>query len=67
MIAVQFLVNTENSNENKVLLQMLETGVTYIDDRGYYCFSLLAVGSDCHRAGFIFRSKSSVCPKAKLP
>jgi hypothetical protein len=42
MIPVHFLVDTGNPNEKKALLQMLETGVTYIADRGYLSFPPLA-------------------------
>jgi hypothetical protein len=56
MIAVQFLVDTGNSNEKKALLQMLEAGVTYIADRGYYSFPLLAAIASA-QAFFVFRAK----------
>jgi hypothetical protein len=56
MIAVQFLVDTGNSNEKKALLQMLEKGVTYIADRGYYSFPLLAAIATA-QAFFLFRAK----------
>ena len=56
MIAVQFLVDTGNSNEKQALLQMLEAGVTYIADRGYYSFSLLAAIASA-QAFFVFRAK----------
>jgi hypothetical protein len=35
MIAVQFLVDAGNSSEREALRQMLQSGVTYIADRGY--------------------------------
>jgi hypothetical protein len=56
MVAVQFLVDTGNSNEKKALLQMLEKGVTYIADRGYYSFPLLAAIATT-QAFFVFRAK----------
>jgi len=56
MIAVQFLVDTGNSNEKKALFQMLEAGVTYIADRGYYSFPLLAAIATA-QAFFVFRAK----------
>jgi hypothetical protein len=56
MIAVQFLVDAGNSNEKKALLQMLEAGVTYIADRGYYSFPLLAAIATA-QAFFVFRAK----------
>ena len=42
MVAVQILVGSGNSNEKSALRQMLEGGVTYIADRGYVSFPLLA-------------------------
>jgi hypothetical protein len=42
MLVVQFLVDTGKSNEKKALLHMLEAEVTYIADRGYLSFPLLA-------------------------
>ena len=42
MIPIHFLVDTGKSNEKKALLKMLEAGVTYIADRGYLSFPLLA-------------------------
>jgi hypothetical protein len=56
MIAVQFLVDTGNSNEKQALLKMLEAGVTYIADRGYYSFPLLAAIASM-QAFFVFRAK----------
>ena len=56
MIPAHFLVDTGNSNEKKALLQMLETGVTYIADRGYLSFSLLATIAVA-KAFFVIRAK----------
>jgi hypothetical protein len=56
MIAVQFLVDTGKSNEKQALLKMLEAGVTYIADRGYYSFPLLAAIASAN-AFFVFRAK----------
>jgi IS4 transposase len=56
MIPAHFLVDTGNSNEKKALLQMLETGVTYIADRGYLSFALLAAIAAAE-AFFIIRAK----------
>jgi len=56
MIPVHFLVDTGKSNEKKALLQMLEAGVTYIADRGYYSFPLLATIAAA-QAFFVFRAK----------
>ena len=59
MVAVNFLVGTGNSSERDALRQMLETGVTYIADRGYVCFNLLAaiVAADAH---FVMRMKANL-------
>lgn len=56
MIPAYFLVDTGKSNEKKALLQMLEAGVTYIADRGYLCFPLLAA-IVAARAFFVIRAK----------
>ncbi len=56
MIPAHFLVDTGNSNEKKALLKMLEAGVTYIADRGYLSFSLLAAIEAAH-AFFVIRAK----------
>jgi hypothetical protein len=68
MIAVQFLVDTGKSNEKKALLQMLESGITYIADRGYLSFSLLAA-IVAAQAFFVFRAKANLVYKRaeKLP
>lgn len=58
MLAVQFIVAEGNSNEKAALRQMLEAGVTYIADRGYVSFPLLA---DIVTAGahFVMRMKAN--------
>jgi hypothetical protein len=68
MIAVQFLVDAGKSNEKKALLQMLESGVTYIADRGYLSFSLLAA-IVAAQAFFVVRAKVNLVYTrvAKLP
>jgi len=40
MLPVSFITTDANASEKKALLMMLETGVTYIADRGYMSFSL---------------------------
>lgn len=59
MVVVQFIVDKGNSNEKSALRQMLEGGVTYIADRGYVSFPLLAeivaIG-----AYFVFRMKANL-------
>jgi len=59
MLPVSFITTDANSSEKKALLMMLETGVTYIADRGYMSFSLfskISAGS----AFFIIRVKQSL-------
>jgi hypothetical protein len=59
MIAVEFLVDAGNSSERDALRQMLQAGVTYIADRGYVCFQLLAdiVAAQAH---FVMRMKANL-------
>ncbi len=59
MIPVQFISTEGNGSERTMLLKMLETGVTYIADRGYICFNLFSdiCSKGCH---FIIRAKSNV-------
>lgn len=59
MIPAHFLVGTGKSNEKKALLEMLEAGATYIADRGYLSFPLLAaiVIAD---AFFVIRAKANL-------
>jgi hypothetical protein len=59
MIPVHFLVDTGKSNERRALLHMLEAGVTYIADRGYLSFPLLAAITAA-QALFVFRAKSNL-------
>jgi hypothetical protein len=59
MIPAHFLVGTGKSNEKKALLQMLEAGVTYIADRGYLSFPLLAA-IVAAQAFFVIRAKSNL-------
>lgn len=59
MIPAHFLVDTGKSNEKKALLQMLEADVTYIADRGYLSFPLLAAIVVAH-AFFIIRAKANL-------
>jgi len=68
MIPTHFLVDTGNSNEKKALLQMLEAGVTYIADRGYLSFALLAAIAAAE-AFCVVRAKANLVYKRveKLP
>jgi hypothetical protein len=59
MIPAPFLVDTGKSNEKKALLKMLEAGVTYIADRGYLRFPLMAAIAAAG-AGFIIRAKANL-------
>ena len=59
MIPAHFLVDTGKSNEKKALRQMLEVGVTYIADRGYLSFPLLAA-IVATNAFFIIRAKANL-------
>jgi hypothetical protein len=59
MIPVQFLNTEANASERKVLLNILEAGVTYVADRGYVCFNLFY--EICNKgAHFIIRGKSNL-------
>ena len=59
MIPVSFMVEAGNSSERDALRQMLQAGVTFIADRGYVCFQLLAdiVAAEAH---FVMRMKSNL-------
>ena len=59
MIPAHFLVAAGNSNEKQALLQMLEAGVTYIADRGYLSFPLLAAIAAA-QAFFVIRAKANL-------
>jgi hypothetical protein len=59
MIPAHFLVDSGKSNEKKALRQMLEAGVTYIADRGYLSFPLLAAIVTA-QAFFIIRAKANL-------
>jgi len=56
MIPAHFLVDTGKSNEKKALIEMLEASVTYIADRGYLSFPLMAAIATAN-AFFIIRAK----------
>jgi hypothetical protein len=59
MIPAHFLVDSGKSNEKKALRQMLEAEVTYIADRGYLSFPLLAAIVSA-QAFFIIRAKANL-------
>jgi hypothetical protein len=56
MIPAHFLVDTGKSNEKKALIEMLEASVTYIADRGYLSFPLMAAIATAN-AFFVIRAK----------
>ena len=58
MIPVQIISSDANTSERKMLAQLLEAGVTYIADRGYLSFKMIAQVVD-KKAFFIFRMKSN--------
>ena len=59
MVAVESMVTSGKSNERTALREMLEAGVTYIVDRGYVSFPLLAQIAACS-AYFVMRMKSNL-------
>jgi hypothetical protein len=59
MIPVQFISTNANGCERKALLKMLETGVTYIADKGYFSFNILQQIAE-QKAFFILRFKSNI-------
>jgi len=59
MIPVKFISTDANTSEKKALLDMLETGMTYIADRGYMSFSMFNQIS-LRNAFFIIRVKSNL-------
>lgn len=59
MIPVEFFVGTGNSCERSFLKNILQTGITYIADRGYFSFDVINKIFDA-TAFFIIRSKSNL-------
>lgn len=59
MIPAHLLVDSGKSNEKKALRQMLEAEVTYIADRGYLSFPLLAAIVTA-QAFFVIRAKANL-------
>lgn len=59
MIPVSFMLEAGNSSERDALRQMLKADVTFIADRGYVCFRLLAdiVAAKAH---FVMRMKANL-------
>ena len=59
MLPVEFFISAANYSERKALINMLQSGITYIADRGYMSFQL------CYRivqskAYFIFRIRAGL-------
>jgi hypothetical protein len=64
MIPVEFISTEANASERKMLLKMIEAGVTIIADRGYVCFNTFK--EIClNRAYFIIRGKSNLLYEIK--
>lgn len=59
MIPVQFISSEANYSERKVLMELLEAGVTYITDRGYLAFDIFKQISE-KQAFFITRVRYNV-------
>ncbi len=59
MIPVQFVSTEANYSERKVLIELLEAGVTYIADRGYMAFNIFKQITE-KQAFFIIRVRYNV-------
>jgi len=59
MIPVQFISTDANGCERKALLKILEAGVTYIADKGYFSFEVFKQIVE-QQAFFIIRIKSNI-------
>lgn len=59
MIPTEFLIGSGKSSEREFLLKVLEEGVTYIADRGYASFEIIAKLLQS-RAYFVFRVKDNL-------
>ncbi len=59
MVPVSMLVTKSNSSERKALLGMVQVGVTYVADRGYFAYYLLHEIADAS-AFFVIRAPCSV-------
>ena len=59
MLPVQFISTDANASEKTALLAMLESGVTYIADRGYVSFSLFYQIAE-KKAFFLIRIKTKL-------
>lgn len=59
MIPTEFWVGKGNSNERKFLERVLEAGITYIADRGYFSFALADKVMQA-QAFFVFRGRDNL-------
>lgn len=59
MIPVQFISSEANYSERKVLMELLEAGVTYITDRGYLAFDIFQQITE-KQAFFIMRIRYNI-------
>ena len=59
MIPVQFMSSEANYSERKVLMELLEAGVTYITDRGYLAFDIFQQITE-KQAFFIMRIRYNI-------
>ena len=59
MIPVQFISSEANYPERKVLMELLEAGVTYITDRGYLAFDIFQQVNE-KKAFFIMRIRYNI-------
>lgn len=59
MIATAFVIGSGKSSERDFLLEVLEAGVTYIADRGYASFAIIAKVISA-QASFVFRGKDNL-------
>jgi hypothetical protein len=59
MIPVQFISSEANYSERKVLMELLEAGVTYITDRGYLAFDIFQQVNE-KKAFFIMRIRYNI-------
>ena len=59
MIPVQFMSSEANYSERKVLMELLEAGVTYITDRGYLAFDIFQQVTE-NQAFFIMRIRYNI-------
>lgn len=64
MIPTEFLIGSGRSSEREFLLKVLEAGVTYIADRGYVSFEIVAKLLQS-QAYFVFRVKDNLLYEVK--